>query len=36
MRSGLAAVLAASLLAACVTEEDLSGKVDYKSTVTRP
>ena len=36
MRGGLAAVLAASLLAGCVTEEDLSGKVDYKSTVVRP
>jgi len=36
MRSGLAAVLAALLLAGCVTEEELSGKVDYKSTATRP
>ncbi len=36
MRGGLAAVLAASLLTACVTEEELTGKVDYKSTVTRP
>jgi len=36
MRGGLAAVLAALLLAGCVTEESLSGKVDYKSTVTLP
>jgi outer membrane protein assembly factor BamC len=36
MRSGLAAILAALLLAGCVTEEELSGKVDYKSTATRP
>ena len=36
MRSGLAASLAALLLAGCVTEESLTGKVDYKSTVTLP
>ena len=36
MRSGLAASLAALLLAGCITEESLTGKVDYKSTVTLP
>jgi len=36
MRSGLAAALAALLLAGCVTEESLTGKVDYKSTVVLP
>ena len=36
MRSGLAAAAAALLLAGCVTEESLTGKVDYKSTVTLP
>ena len=36
MRGGFAAVLAALALAGCVTEESLSGKVDYKSTVTLP
>jgi len=37
MRRGIAAAAtAALLLAGCVTEEELSGKVDYKSTVTRP
>jgi outer membrane protein assembly factor BamC len=36
MRRGSAALVAAMLLAGCVTEEELSGKVDYKSTVTRP
>jgi outer membrane protein assembly factor BamC len=35
-RSIAAAATAALLLAGCVTEEELSGKVDYKSTVTRP
>jgi len=36
MRSGWAAAAAALLLAGCVTEESLTGKVDYKSTVTLP
>jgi len=36
MRSGPVAVLAALLLAGCVTEESLTGKVDYKSTVVLP
>ena len=37
MRRGIAAAAtAALLLAGCVTESDLSGKVDYKSTVTLP
>jgi outer membrane protein assembly factor BamC len=36
MRVGLAALAAAMLLAGCVTEEELTGKVDYKSTTTRP
>jgi outer membrane protein assembly factor BamC len=36
MRSGLAASLAALLLAGCITEESLTGKVDYKSTGTLP
>jgi len=36
MRGGFAAVLAALALAGCVTEESLSGKVDYKSTATLP
>jgi outer membrane protein assembly factor BamC len=36
MRGGLAAATAALLLAGCVTEESLTGKVDYKSTVTLP
>ena len=36
MHSRPAAVLAALLLAGCVTEESLTGKVDYKSTGTLP
>jgi len=36
MRSGWTAAVAAMLLAGCVTEETLSGKVDYKSTGTLP
>jgi len=36
MRSGWAAAAAALLLAGCVTEESLTGKVDYKSTITLP
>ena len=36
MRSGFAAAMAALLLAGCVTEESLTGKVDYKSTGTLP
>ena len=36
MLRGSAALVAAMLVAGCVTEEELSGKVDYKSTVTRP
>jgi outer membrane protein assembly factor BamC len=37
MRSGWVAALAATtFLAGCVTEESLSGKVDYKSTTTLP
>ena len=36
MRSGCAAAVAAMLLAGCITEESLSGKVDYKSTGTLP
>src|SRR6185503_10139207 len=36
MRSGPAAVLAALLLAGCLTEDTLTGKVDYRSTGTLP
>ena len=36
MRKGRAAVLAALLLAGCVTEDALTGKVDYKSIGTLP
>jgi outer membrane protein assembly factor BamC len=36
MRRRLAALAAAVLVAGCVTEEELTGKVDYKSTVVRP
>jgi outer membrane protein assembly factor BamC len=36
MRSCVAALAAAMLLAGCVTEEALTGKTDYKSTGTRP
>jgi outer membrane protein assembly factor BamC len=36
MRSGWIAALAAMCLAGCVTEESLTGKVDYKSTGTLP
>jgi outer membrane protein assembly factor BamC len=36
MRSGWVAALAAMCLAGCVTEESLTGKVDYKSTGTLP
>jgi outer membrane protein assembly factor BamC len=36
MRSGWAAAAAALLLAGCVTEESLTGKVDYKSTAVLP
>jgi len=36
MRNGLAAAAAALLLAGCVTEDTLTGKVDYKSTVVAP
>ena len=36
MRSGFAAALAALLLAGCVTEESLTGKVEYKSVGTLP
>ena len=35
-RAVVAAATAALLLAGCVTEEELTGKVDYKSTGTRP
>ena len=36
MRSGIAAAMAALIVAGCVTEEEMTGKVDYKSTATRP
>src|SRR5262245_29210047 len=36
MRSGWVAALAAMFLAGCITEESLTGKVDYKSTGTLP
>jgi outer membrane protein assembly factor BamC len=36
MRSGWIAALAAMFLAGCITEDSLTGKVDYKSTGTLP
>src|SRR5262245_16123220 len=36
MRNGWIAALAAALLAGCISEESLTGKVDYKSTGTLP